>query len=139
MSVNEINQTIGQLQEKNRELKSYNEIDAHDILMNEYLKVGQPEYYRSKMPGYEKTYELVTVNTKMAKKIIKTRLTTNDGVSSIGGASGITSMLSRGRLSTKPMSVKEQKNSIERLYYDNHYMQHMVRPETIVAQELEAR
>ena len=106
--------------------------------MDKYLDTTHPMVYRKKMPGYEKQLNLVDVNTQMAKKIIKTR-TVADGVSSIGGASGITSMLSRGRLSTKPMSMKQQKNSIERLYYDNHYMNHMVRPETIVAQEAESR
>ncbi len=77
----------------------------HDIIIAQYIQYMSPSKYRSRMPGYEETFQLINVNTKMAKKIIQVRATNTD-TSSIGGASGIISMLSRGRNNLKIMSYK---------------------------------
>lgn len=66
------------------------------ILLNESLMYETPEVYRSKIPGYKKELNLQQVNTKMVKKILAVKKNNEDGLNSIGGASGITSMLSRG-------------------------------------------
>jgi len=42
----------------------------HDIIIAQYIQYMSPSKYRSRMPGYEETFQLINVNTKMAKKII---------------------------------------------------------------------
>lgn len=78
---------------------------------------------------------MVKVNTTMAKKIIQTRRQSDiGGISSIGGASGITNMLSRGKNKVKPMNFSQQKNSINRLYAENHKMTGITLPESDLTQ-----
>ncbi len=74
---------------------------CHNLIVDQYIQYMSPSKFRSKMPGYEQTFDLINVNTKMAQKIIKTRAVATDNMSSIGGASGITSMLARGKLNQK--------------------------------------
>ena len=38
-----------------------------DIVLHEYIHYTNPARYRSKIPGYQKVFELVSVNAKMAK------------------------------------------------------------------------
>ncbi len=47
------------------------------------------------MPGYT-DQNLIAVNTKVTKKILKVLKEKEEGIVSVGGASGITSMLTRG-------------------------------------------
>lgn len=76
------------------------EARALKILLHESLNFDKPEVYRSKIPGYKKELNLQSVNTKMTKKILAVKKNNEEGMQSIGSASGITSMLSRGYQTT---------------------------------------
>ena len=54
----------------------------------------------------------------MVKKILRVKHNNEEGINSIGGASGITSMLSRGynSINNAKMSFSDQQESIKRLY-----------------------
>jgi hypothetical protein len=74
--------------------------------------------YRAKIPGYKKELYLLPTNEKMVKKILKVKKNNEAGMQSIGGASGITSMLNRAfaTLKSSKMSYHDQQESISRLF-----------------------
>lgn len=74
-------------------------------LVLDTLQVRDPEAYRNKIPGYKKELYLLPVNKKMVKKILKVKKNNEEGMMSIGGASGITSMLSRAFETVKTLKT----------------------------------
>jgi hypothetical protein len=52
----------------------------------------------------------------MARKILKVKQNNEEGIESVGGASGITSFLSRTKPVPKPLTIAEQHDSIQRLF-----------------------
>lgn len=87
-------------------------------MLVESINYREPDSYRAKIPGYKKEINLLQVNTKMVKKILKVKQNNEVGMASIGGASGISSMLSRAHntLIKKEMSFSDQQDSVNRLY-----------------------
>lgn len=55
---------------------------------------------------------MVAQNTKVTKKILKVLSEKEKGIVSVGGASGITSMLTRGTVLQKQQTASEQHHTI---------------------------
>ena len=91
---------------------------TYNRLMLETLSIREPETYRNKIPGYKKELYLLPVNKKMVKKILQVKKNNEEGMLSVGGASGITSMLSRAFETVKTLKTDytSQRESINRLY-----------------------
>jgi len=54
------------------------------------------------MPGYEETFNCVTVNTNMTKKILSVR-SKNDGLTPVEIEYGVRSLMTRGK--STPMNI----------------------------------
>lgn len=106
------------IETENGDLNEMKDKEAYKNLTE--IKIGylEPSKYRSRIPGYREQLNLQQVNIKQAKKIIQVKKNNSDGLQTIGGASGITSMLSRGHesLNTKRTTFSHQQNSVNRLY-----------------------
>jgi hypothetical protein len=87
-----------------------------NLCLEEHLQYKFPSKYRARMPNYEGIINLVTVNKNMARKILQVKKNNEVGIESVGGASGITSMLSRSTKHTTKQSAQEQQESILRLH-----------------------
>lgn len=79
----------------NEEFKEQDDKQKLTRMLIDFIQYNRPDKYRAKIPGYELVLNLVTVNKNMAKKILKVKQNNDEGMQSVGGASGITSMLSR--------------------------------------------
>lgn len=93
------------------QVKSWMKLDetqATNELLEKEIRYNKPEFYRAKIPGYKKELYLLPVNKKMVSKILKVKQNNEVGLASVGGASGITSMLSRAHQILNPqMTFKD--------------------------------
>ena len=66
-----------------------NEFHALKVLLIDTIEYKEPSLYRVKMPSYATQKNTMNNNLKIVKKIIKVKQNNEDGVQSVGGASGI--------------------------------------------------
>lgn len=87
--MHELNLQIKKLNTKVVSWSRMNEFHALKVLLVDTIHYKEPALYRSKMPAYATQKNTMNNNLKIVKKIIKVKQNNEDGVQSVGGASGI--------------------------------------------------